>query len=116
MAEAQNLETFFLLWLDASVNSSSENVDAQQQLRSSIHFLKTFEQANECEQYIGSVSKHDRIVLIVSGRLGETVVPRIHQLRQLAAVYVYCQDKKRNGQWADQFKKVNEFALAVYRY
>ena len=38
----ENLETFSLLWLDAEVNESSENVAAQQQLRTSINYLKTF--------------------------------------------------------------------------
>ena len=116
MAETQNLETFFLLWLDASVNSSSENVDAQLQLRSSIHYLRTFEDGDECENYIRSVSKHDRVVLIVSGRLGATVVPRIHSLRQLASVYVYCKDKKRNEEWANHFKKVGALAGGRGRY
>jgi hypothetical protein len=104
-----NLETFALLWLDAAVNTSEENREAQQDLRSSINHITTFEDANQCQQYIQSVYIHDRLVLIVSGRLGQDVVPRVHQLRQLLSIYVYCMDKERNEKWAKNFTKVSYF-------
>lgn len=89
-SENQNLETYSLLWLDAEVNSSQENVKTQQQLRASINQLRTFEDDHECEEYIRLVPKEDRIILIVSSQLGEQVVPRIHQLQQVFSIYVYC--------------------------
>ena len=104
----ENLETFSLLWLDASVDDVEENIDAQHQLRTLINFLKTFKDVDECERHIQSIPKADRIVLIVSGRYGEIIVPRIHSLRQISAIYVYCKDKKRNELWSNKFKKVNK--------
>ncbi|CAF3309085.1 unnamed protein product [Rotaria socialis] len=102
----ENLETFYLLWLDAEVNISEENRIAQQQLRSTINHVTTFEDGNLCQQYIQSISIYDRIILIVSGRLGQEVVPRIHDLRQLSSIYVYCIDKQKNEEWAKNFTKV----------
>jgi hypothetical protein len=89
-AHDNNLETFALLRLDAAVNTSEENREAQQQLRSTINHVTTFENASLCEQYIRSVCLHDRLVLIVSGKLGQEVVPYIHQVRQLSSINVYC--------------------------
>ncbi|CAF1273675.1 unnamed protein product [Adineta steineri] len=100
-----NLETYSLFWLDASVNSQ-RNINAQQKLHSLINHLETFEHINECEQRIRSVSAQDRIVLIVSGQLGQQLVPRIHELRQIASIYVYCMDKQRNELWANTFSKI----------
>jgi hypothetical protein len=105
-----NLETFGLLWLDATVNTSEENREAQQQLRSTINHIATFEDPNLCQQYIRSVCLQDRLVLIVSGRLGQEVVSRIHQVRQLSSIYVYCMDKERNEKWAKNFSKVSRFS------
>jgi hypothetical protein len=102
----QNLETYFLIWLDAEVNCSKENVEAQQQLRTSINHLTTFDDDNECEEYIRSISKHDRIILIVSGQLGQKLIPRIHQLQQIFAIYVYCMNKMPNEHWTQEFSKV----------
>jgi len=104
--EKQTLETYSLLWVDAKVNSSQENVKAQQKLRASINQLRIFEDDNECEEYIRLVPKEDRIVLIVSGQLGQKIVPRIHQLQQVFSIYVYCMNKKKNKQWAQEFSKV----------
>jgi len=108
-AHDNNLKTFALLWLDAAVNTSEENREAQQQLRSTINHVTTFENASLCEQYIRSVCLYDRLVLIVSGKLGQEVVPHIHQVRQLSSIYVYCMDKPRNEKWAKNFVKVSRF-------
>ncbi len=103
----ENLETYSLVWLDASVNSSKENIAAQKQLRASINHLLTFENEQQGLEYIHSLPKDDRTVLIVSGKLGRIIVPKIVQLRQIISIYVYCMDKKANEQWASQFSKVS---------
>lgn len=101
-----NLETFSLLWLDSSVNTTQENIAAQEELRATIHQLKTYSDPNECERGILSWPTDDRIVLIVSGQLGRQVVPRIHSVEQLVSIYVYCQNQALNEQWSIQFIKV----------
>ena len=100
-----NLETFSLAWLDAEVNNT-ENIEAQSELRSSINLLKIFQDKDECMQYIQSVVEGDRLVLIVSGRLGRELVPAIHDLCQLSSIYVYCSDEQRNKEWACHCTKV----------
>jgi hypothetical protein len=84
-----NLETFFLLWLDAQIHTIEENRQAQKQLRNIINHLKTFDDENDCQQYILSISPQDRIVLIVSGRLSRIIVPHVHHLRQIVSIYIY---------------------------
>ena len=101
-----NLETFSLFWLDAQVNTTEENRRTQQKLRQIINHLKTFDDQNQCQQHITTLSPQDRLVLIISGRCGRQLVPQIHHLRQLSSIYVYCMDKKANKQWAKDFPKV----------
>jgi hypothetical protein len=112
----ENLETYGLLWLDASVNSLQENIQAQQQLRSSINHLLTFEDDQQCLQYIQSAPKDDRIILIVSGRFGRIIVPQIVQLRQIISIYVYCIDEKANEQWTLHFSKVSTFQITLTQF
>ncbi|CAF1224302.1 unnamed protein product [Adineta ricciae] len=100
-----NLETFSLLWLDAAIHTNTENQEAQKQLRACINHVIPFEDPNRCQRYIQTTSSQDRLVLIVSGRLGREVVPLIHQIRQLSSVYVYCMDEEGNKKWAKDFKK-----------
>jgi hypothetical protein len=106
LEDDHNLEILSLVWLDASVNSIPENIDVQKQLRTLINHLKTFDNSNECLQFIRNISKQNRIILIVSGRLGQEIVPHIHRLRQILCIYVYCMDKEKNEKWAHKFSKV----------
>ena len=62
-----------------------------------------FDNQNECQEYILSVSSQNRIVLIVSRRLSQQLVPLIHPLRQLSSINVYCMDKEINERWAKHF-------------
>jgi hypothetical protein len=102
----QNHEKFILFWLDSLVNKSQENIDAQKLLRKAINRLKTFQDKDKCMEYIRTLY-NERIVLIVSGRLGQEVVPIVHRCRNLIAIYVYCLDKQRNEEWANKFTKVD---------
>jgi hypothetical protein len=101
----ENHETFSQLWLDAAVNESEENRAAQQQLRATINHIRTFDNANECEEYIRRTAD-DRIVLIVSGQMGKKFVPHIHDIRQLYSIYVYCFDREIHQKWSGNFVKV----------
>ncbi|CAF0772384.1 unnamed protein product [Rotaria sordida] len=109
----ENLYKCSVIWLDASANSSQENINAQKQLRTSVNNLLIFEDDKQCLQHIHSMSKNDRIILIVSGRLGRIIVPKIAQLQQIISIYVYCQDKKANEQWAKQFSKVKDVIVRL---
>jgi hypothetical protein len=107
----ENLETYCLIWVDPSVNHSSDNRQAQQQLKTTINHLLTFEDDQQCLRYIKNLSKDDRIILIASGRSGREIVPQIADLRQIISIYIYCMDKKANEQWSRQFTKVKKFSF-----
>jgi len=100
----EDLAIFRLIWLDASVD---ENRNTEQELCSIINNLKKFQNLNECQQYIEQSTQEDRLVLIVSGEMGREIVPSIHKLQQVIAIYVYCKDKKGHEEWIREYKKVN---------
>ncbi|CAF3678604.1 unnamed protein product [Rotaria socialis] len=101
-----NLESFTCLWLDRSVNSTEDNIQTQKELREVINYLRTFDDLNQCEQYIRQITK-EKVVLIVSGSLSREIVPRIHDLQQLSACYVFCLDLAPNEYWDKKYSKVN---------
>ncbi|CAF0885977.1 unnamed protein product [Rotaria sordida] len=101
-----NLESFECLWVDQNVDSTQDNRDTQQELHKIINHFRTFDNSDECEEYIRKITQ-EKVVLIISGALGRQVVPRLHDLPQLSACYVFCQDKKDNEQWASKYPKIN---------
>ncbi|CAF3403663.1 unnamed protein product, partial [Rotaria sp. Silwood2] len=103
-ANDANLEIFSLIWLDQNVHAE-ENQGTQQKLRLIINHLKTFQYEEECEQYIKQRQKHDRLVVIVSRQLARQVVPSIHKLRQVSAIYITSTDEESDEQWAQEYSK-----------
>ena len=102
----ENLEAFSVFWLDAAINDT-KFVNAQHQIRKSIHYLKTFIKVDDCEKYIKSMNTDDRIVLVVGSSFGRILVPRIHQLRQVWSIYIFSGNKK-NEEWVKHFSKVSQ--------
>ena len=101
----ENLETFSIYWLDASVNND-ENWAAQKELRGIINQLKTFDDADEFMDRIRRICQGDQTVLIVSGHLGTSVVPKIHRLPQVSSIYVYCMNKAAHEKLSRSYSKV----------
>ncbi|CAF0853728.1 unnamed protein product [Adineta steineri] len=106
----KSLEIFSLIWLDATVNVKDTR-DTEVKLRSIINHIKKFQYIKQCQQYIQQTSQKDRLVVIVSGQLGQEIIPHIHQLRQVISIYVYCMDKKSNEQWAYKFAKIKSVVV-----
>ncbi len=100
-----HLETFSLIWLGIFIHKKEKNINLQKQLRASIKHLNTFENSDQCEQHIQSVSKHDRIVLIVNDQLDREVIHCIHQLRQASNIYINCNNNQQNQEWTQQCNK-----------
>lgn len=102
----ENIETYVLIWLDETVDTSEEKLNIQRKLRSSIHFLKTFSNENQCEEFIRSTNDFDRILLIINGFLGKDLVHHIHHLSQLSFIYLFSSDVHKYRSWANQYNKV----------
>ncbi|CAF4524477.1 unnamed protein product, partial [Rotaria sp. Silwood2] len=110
--DQQQLEDFCLIWLDDSANAK-DNRDTEQKLRSIINTLRKFQDVKHCQKFIEERSQNERVVMIVSGRLGREIVPSIHKIRQIISIYVYCMDKERNKQWAVNFPKVKDVVVEL---
>ncbi|CAF3912977.1 unnamed protein product, partial [Adineta steineri] len=106
----KSLEIFSLIWLDAN-EGVEDTRDTEVKLRSIINHIKKFQDVKQCQQYIEQRSKNDRLILIVSDRLGLEIVPNIHQLRQVISIYVCCKDKKNNEQWTYKFTKIKSVVV-----
>ncbi|CAF0716457.1 unnamed protein product [Adineta steineri] len=108
-----NLETYSILWLDPVVNDAKEYIEAQQRLRTSINYIRTFKTIDNWEQYIQTVPEQDRIFLIINNQFGQELIPQIHQYQQIIAIYIYINDDKRNTQWTKEFKKIKSVSTQL---
>ena len=100
-----NLESFACFWLDSDVRSTDGNQQTEQELRQVINYVRTFDNSDECETAIRQISK-EKVVLIVADVLGQRIVPRLHDLAQFSACYVFGFDRDADEQWTKRYHKV----------
>jgi tetratricopeptide (TPR) repeat protein len=101
------MQDFLLIWLDVHIDESN-NEDYRNyitKLRRIVNTIDTFTQAYKCVDFL-SETKNEKAFLIVSGALGEQVVPLIHDMSQLDSIYIFCDDESRHEQWAKKWSKV----------
>ena len=102
----RNPQNFLLVWVDANINESK--LDCQNtltQLRTVVNNVNLCTTAAQCIQFLQD-THNEKAFLIVSGSLGQKLVPQIHPLSQVDAIYVFCGDKPRHEQWAKDYPKV----------
>jgi hypothetical protein len=63
-------------------------------------------QEDRCIGLIRDDYKNKRIFFVSSGSLGAKIVPQIHELPQVYAIYIYCANVKFHQEWAKQYPKV----------
>ena len=110
----RNGELISLIWLDNMAHLTDQNRQIQHQLRSLVNSLQIFDNCQQCEDFI----RHridEKILLIVSGQLGQQIIERVHHLKQIVSIIVFCFDKDKHQRWAKQFTKVG-FHLKQERY
>ena len=97
-----NLEEFVIVWMDVNNgNDSNRNM----RLRSIVNYLKPFDNVEECIDYIRSTD-NEKIFLITSGLDGKNVVKHVHDLPQVATIYIFCSDMAKHKEWASSYVKI----------
>ncbi|CAF1061829.1 unnamed protein product [Rotaria sordida] len=100
------LQNFLLVWLDANINESNEDYKKLlQQLRRIVASVTTFTDAQKCVDFLSEI-KREKVFMIVSGSLGQHVVPKIEAWPQLESVYIFCSNQSVHEQWARKIDKV----------
>lgn len=105
-----NLELLTLIWVDQWADTTQENREIQDKLRSIINYLRIFDNCQECENFIKSKinDQEDNIILIVSGQFAQDIIEKIHHLRQIISIFIFCGNKQKYEIWAKNYKKVFE--------
>ncbi|CAF1215534.1 unnamed protein product [Didymodactylos carnosus] len=95
-----NLENFTVVWLDADIDKTDDCHDTKKRLRIIANHLRTFCDADECIDYISSITM-EQVLLILSGSFGEIIAPLIFQLSQITFIYIFCLNKIKHETWAN---------------
>jgi len=104
----QYLERFSLIWFDYN---PQDTPDIEQELKSIINHFKTFQDLQECQEYIQQTTSTDRLVLIVNSQFERQLISSIHQLQQVISIYIYPTDIEATEQHFSTYSKVIFFLV-----
>ncbi|CAF0950562.1 unnamed protein product [Adineta steineri] len=102
----QQMQNVLLIWLDSNINES--NNDCQNtitKLRCAVNDIKTYTNGNQCLEFIQTVVDN-KVCMIISGSLGQQIVPRVHNMSQLDSIFIFCGNKKYHEQWTKDWPKI----------
>ncbi|CAF3539599.1 unnamed protein product [Rotaria socialis] len=75
----ENFEELSIIWLDSDIFKTDDCLGMMSALRFIINDLHTFDNITECKNYISSIRTDEKIIFIVSGQLGEKIIPDIYE-------------------------------------
>jgi tetratricopeptide (TPR) repeat protein len=99
-------QNFLLIWVDANIDESKRDYQhSLVRLRSVVNDVNIFTKPDQCIQFLNDV-ENEKAFVIISGSLGEHLVPDIHALPQVDAIYIFCGNKSRHEQWTKEWVKI----------
>jgi hypothetical protein len=100
-------QNFRLICLNANIDEMNDKDwrDNISRLRRTINTIDTFADADECIHFLTNI-KEQTVFLIVTGYVGQQVVPIIHHMTQLDSIYIFCGNASRHEQWAKKWLKI----------
>ncbi|CAF3043552.1 unnamed protein product [Rotaria sp. Silwood2] len=92
---SQIVQNFRLVWLDTNINRSNPDCyNTLTRLRRVVSSIDTFTAIDPCVDFLKNI--HDETAfMVVSGSLGEKVIPIVHSMAQLDSIFVFCSNKAR---------------------
>jgi hypothetical protein len=77
------------------------------QLRRIFNTIDTLTDINLCVNFLSQI-KDEKVFMIISGKLGQLVLPNIHDLPQLHSVYIFCENNSIHEKWMKDWGKVKD--------
>ncbi|CAF0761631.1 unnamed protein product [Rotaria sp. Silwood1] len=100
-----NQSNIILTWLDANIENE-ENKQTFNTLCEKFGDCMQFSDESNFNRFLGRIMNNTRrIILIVSGQIGEKLVPVIHERSNILSIYVYCSRREYHEQWSQGFSK-----------
>ena len=102
----RTLQNFQLIWLDSDFNEADPHFKKSlENFHQTVTSITTFTDADECVDFMNEIEE-GRVFLIVTGSLGQYVVPCIETMSQLESIYVLCDKKMIHKEWDSKIPKV----------
>jgi tetratricopeptide (TPR) repeat protein len=102
----QMVQNVLLVWLDNNIDDNNNDCrNTITQLRRAVNTINTFTDGQECVQFLEDI-QDNKVCMIISGALGQHIVPRVHDMSQVDSIFIFCGNRKYHEQWAKDWPKI----------
>ncbi|CAF1266407.1 unnamed protein product [Adineta steineri] len=99
-------QNYLLVWVDESIDETKKNCqNTLTQLRAVINDVTICTQSDQCIQFLDKF-KDEKAFVIISGSLGEHLVPEIHAMPKLDAIYIFYNNTSSHQLWTKDWNKI----------
>ncbi|CAF4221176.1 unnamed protein product [Rotaria sp. Silwood2] len=107
------VENNLVIWVDRNIDETNQDCqNSLMQLRSVVNAVETCTTTEACIQYLNE-SNEETAFVISSGALGQRMVPDIHGISKLNAIYIFCPNKDQNEEWAKKWSKIKGIHTSI---
>ncbi|CAF1422468.1 unnamed protein product [Adineta steineri] len=102
----QRVQNVLLIWLDNNINDNNADCsNTIKQLKRVINNINTFTDGDQCIEFIQTIN-NNKVCMIVSGSLGQHIVPYVHDMSQVDTIFIFCNNQQWHKQWAKEWPKI----------
>lgn len=100
------IQNILLIWLDGNIDKNSDDCQTMMtQLRRAVNTIEIFTDGEGCIQFLEEIPD-EKACVIISGHLGQRVVPRLHDLAQIDSILIFCANRKYHEKWSKDWSKI----------
>jgi tetratricopeptide (TPR) repeat protein len=104
--DMQIVQNVLLIWLDNNIDDNSADCrNTVTQLRRAVNTINKYTDGEECIQFLETID-NEKVCMIISGSLGQYIVPRVHNMSQVDSIFIFCGNKRYHEQWAKEWSKI----------
>jgi len=93
--DSSSLQSYILIWLDSNIDMEDDECrTTAAQLQSVVSTVHVFNDVDERTMFLNKI-KNQKVLMVVSGTLDQQILPHIHNMPQLTAVFVFCSNQSK---------------------
>ena len=102
----RRLQSYLLIWADGNFDDTKKDCqNTLKHLRSVVNEVHVLATPMQCITFLNKMD-NQRAFIISSGALGLELVPEIHNIPRVDAIYIFCGNKRRYTEWAKTWPKI----------
>jgi hypothetical protein len=100
------VQNYLLIWVDGNIDLKNEDCEnTLTKLREVVKKVHHCMTPAECIEFLNNMDD-EKAFVILSGYLGQHLVPDIHDMAQVRAIYIFCSNKAQHEGWANEWPKM----------